>query len=87
MLKADNNGLMTNKNRTIAMRDSFMARQFNKALGIYDEPEATPEQVGKLAERLERSRQMTGKASKLSDVKKNFNKPFTKIANNLVRKK
>ena len=87
MLKADNNGLMTNKNRTIAMRDSFMARQFNKALGIYDEPEATPEQVGKLAERLERSRQMTGKASKLSDVKKNFNKPFTKIANNLGKKK
>ena len=59
LLKEDPNGLMVNKNRTIAMRDSFMAKQFNRALDI-NEPQATPEQVGKLAERLERNAQMTG---------------------------
>ena len=52
ILKEDKNGLMVNKNRTIAIRDSFMAKQFNNALGVEDEPMATPEQVGKLAERL-----------------------------------
>ena len=30
---------MTNKARTIALRDSFMAKQFNRALGVNDEPE------------------------------------------------
>jgi|TARA_B100001057_G_C22654125_1_gene873297 hypothetical protein len=74
LLKEDPNGLMVNKNRTIAMRDSFMAKQFNRALDI-NEPQATPEQVGKLAERLERNAQMTG-----------GNGPFTKIANNLGKK-
>ena len=59
LLKEDGNGLMVNKNKTIAVRDSFVAKQFNKALGV-DEPMATPEQVGKLAERLERNAQMTG---------------------------
>ena len=75
MLKQDSNGLMVNKNKTIAIRDSFMAKQFNRALGVNDEPQATPEQVGKLAERLERNAQMTGGKG-----------PFTKIANNLGRK-
>ena len=54
LLKEDDNGLMVNKNRTIAIRDSFVAKQFNKALGVNNEPGATPEQFGKLAERLER---------------------------------
>ena len=36
---------MTNKARTIALRDSFMAKQFNRALGVNDEPEATPDGV------------------------------------------
>ncbi len=45
MLKQDSNGLMVNKNKTIAIRDSFMAKQFNRALGVNDEPQATPEQV------------------------------------------
>ena len=76
MLKQDSNGLMVNKNKTIAIRDSFMAKQFNRALGVNDEPQATPEQVGKLAERLERNAQMTGGKG-----------PFTKIANNLGKKK
>ena len=60
MLRQDPNGLMVNGNRTIAVRDSYVAKQFNKALGANDEPMATPEQVGKLAERLERNAQMTG---------------------------
>ena len=75
LLEQDKNGLMVNKNRTIAMRDSFMAKQFNRALGVNDEPMASPEQVGKLAERLERNAQMTGGKG-----------PFTKIADNLGKK-
>jgi len=78
VLTEDRNGLMVNKNRTIAVRDSFIAKQFNKALDV--EPEATPEQVGKLAERLERNRQMTGaKPTKLNDLKDRYkNKPIQK---------
>ena len=76
ILKEDGNGLMVNKNRTIALRDSFMAKQFNRALGVNDEPEATPEQVGKLAERLERNRQMSGAApTKLKDLEARYKKP------------
>ena len=75
MLRQDPNGLMVNKNKTIAIRDSFMAKQFNRALGVNDEPMATPEQVGKLAERLERNAQMTGGKG-----------PFTNIAKNLGKK-
>jgi len=75
ILKEDKNGLMVNKNRTIALRDSFMAKQFNRALGVNDEPEATPEQVGKLAERLERNRQMSGAApTKLKDLEARYKK-------------
>ena len=79
ILKEDDNGLMVNKNRTIAIRDSFIAKQFNRALSV-NEPEATPEQVGKLAERLERNRQMTGaKPTKLNDLKDRYkNKPIQK---------
>lgn len=45
-------------------------------------PLATPEQVGKLAERLERNRQMTGAApTKLKDLETRFKKPkpFVKV--------
>ncbi len=76
ILKEDRNGLMVNKNRTIAIRDSFMAKQFNNALGVEDEPMASPKQVGELAERLERNAQMTGGKG-----------PFTKIADKMVKKK
>ena len=38
ILTANPTGLLTNKNKTIAMRDSFMAKQFNKALGVNEEP-------------------------------------------------
>ena len=74
LLKEDENGLMVNKNRTIAVRDSFVAKQFNKALGVNNEPEATPEQFGKLAERLERNRQMQGKATNVKKFKTQFQK-------------
>ena len=63
---------MVNKNRTIAVRDSFVAKQFNRALGA--EPEATPEQFGKLAANLERNRQMQGKGTDVNKFKKNFNR-------------
>ena len=77
MLQPDRNGLLTNKSKTIAMRDSFMAKQFNNALGVNEyQPEATPEQVGALAERLERSRQMTGgKATNLKDLENRYKQP------------
>ena len=78
ILKEDRNGLMVNKNRTIAVRDSFVAKQFNKALGVNNEPEASPAQFGKLAERLERNRQMQGKGADVNKFKKNFNKPIQK---------
>ena len=67
---------MVNKNKTIAVRDSFVAKQFNRALGA--ETEATPEQFGKLAANLERNRQMQGKATNVNKFKKNFNKPVQK---------
>ena len=76
ILKEDGNGLMVNKNKTIAVRDSFVAKQFNRALGV--EPEATPEQFGKLAANLERNRQMQGKGTDVNKFKKNFNKPIQK---------
>ncbi len=75
LLKEDDNGLMVNNNRTIAIRDSFIAKQFNRALGV-SEPEATPEQVGQLAERLERNRQMTGATpTELKDLENRYKKP------------
>ena len=78
MLHPDKNGLLTNKAKTIAMRDSFMAKQFNNAisssLGVNDMPtEATPEQFGALATRLERDRQMRGEPTNVQQFKKNFN--------------
>lgn len=79
LLRQDPNGLMVNKNRTIAIRDSFMAKQFNNALGVNDEPMATPEQVGQLAERLERNAQMTGGKGPLSNFKKKPIKKKTEV--------
>ena len=85
LLREDDNGLMVNKNRTIAVRDSFVAKQFNKALGVNNEPEASPEQFGKLAERLERNRQMQGKGTNVRNFKNQFgSSPYVK---NLQKKK
>jgi len=71
-LKLNENGLHTNKDRTIAVRDSFVANAFNKSLGIKP-TEATPEQFGALATRLERDRQMRGAPTNVQRFKKNFN--------------
>ena len=74
-LKLNENGLHTNKNRTIAVRDSFVANAFNKALGIKAEQptQATPEQFGKLAENLERDRQSRGAATNVKEFGHSFN--------------
>ncbi len=56
--------LFTNKDRTVAFKSYDEAETWNKSIGViktkYYQDEATPEQVGALAERMERSRQMTG---------------------------
>ena len=84
-LKLDSNGLHTNKDRTIAVRDSFVANAFNRSLGIKPNypTQATPKQFGELAERLEKDRQMRGAPTNVQQFKKNFNninsqKPFIK---------
>ena len=79
-LKLNENGLHTNKDRTIAVRDSFVANAFNKSLGIKPKypTEATPEQFGALAKRLERDRQMRGEPTNVQKFEKNFNNINTK---------
>lgn len=56
--------LFTNKDRTVAFKSYDEADTWNKSIGVnktkYYQDEATPEQVGALATRLERSRQMNG---------------------------
>ena len=79
-LKLNENGLHTNKDRTIAVRDSFVANAFNKSLGIKPNypTEATPEQFVALATRLERDRQMRGEPTNVQKFEKNFNNINTK---------
>ena len=74
-LKLNENGLHTNKDRTIAVRDSFVANAFNKSLGIKPNypTQATPKQFGELAERLEKDRQMRGEPTNVQRFQKNFN--------------
>ena len=73
-LKLDANGLHTNKDRTIAVRDSFVASAFNKSLGIKPNypTQATPKQFGELAERLEKDRQMRAAPTNVQRFEKNF---------------
>ena len=57
--------LFTNKDRTVAFKTYDEADTWNKAINIKTKPkplptQATPEQVGALATRMERNRQMTG---------------------------
>ena len=74
-LKLNENGLHTNKDRTIAVRDSFVANAFNKSLGIKPNypTQASPKAFGQLAERLEKDRQMRGEPTNVQRFKKNFN--------------
>ena len=73
--------LFTNEKRDIAFKSYDEADAWNKSIGAKTNSEpyptqATPEQVGKLAERLERNAQMTGGKG-----------PFTKIGDNLGKPK
>ena len=55
--------LFTNKDRTVAFKSYDEADTWNKAINVktkYYQDEATPEQVGAYAERMERHRQITG---------------------------
>ena len=56
--------LFSNKSRTIAYQNYDDADNYNKKMGFkktkYYPDQASPEQVGALAERMERNRQMTG---------------------------
>ena len=79
--------LFTNKDRTIAFKTYDEADTWNKAIGVNKKAkpyptQATPEQVGALATRLERNAQMTGKDGPFTKVaKKPIKKPFTKKTN------
>ena len=73
--------LFTNEKRDIAFKSYNEADAWNKSIGAktkYYPDEATPAQVGALAERMERSRQMTGgdgrydKPYKIEPVQINF---------------
>ena len=69
--------LFSNKDRTVSMRNYNDADAYNRAMGIKKDhysKEATPEQFGKLAERLERTRQQQGRPTKVGEFEKAFNK-------------
>ena len=75
--------LFTNKDRTIAFKTYDEADTWNKAIGVNKKAtpyptQATPEQVGALATRLERNAQMTGKDGPFTKVAKNLKKPIKK---------
>ena len=67
--------LFTNKDRTIAFKDYNSADNHNKSLGAKPKypTEASPEQFGQLAERLERDRQMRGAPTNLKEFGHRFN--------------
>jgi hypothetical protein len=69
--------LFSNKDRTVSMRNYNDADAYNRAMGIKKDhysKEATPEQFGKLAERLERTRKQQGRPTKVGEFEKAFNK-------------
>ena len=69
--------LFSNKDHTVSMRNYNDADDYNRAMGIKKDhypKEATPEEFGKLAERLERNRQQQGKATKVGQFQIGFNK-------------
>ena len=69
--------IFTNEDRTIAFKSYEDANKHNKSIGVKKGPTysgATPEQFGKLAERLERTRQQQGRPTKVGEFEKAFNK-------------
>ena len=67
--------LFTNKERTIAFKDYNSADNYNKSLGVKSKypTQASPEAFGKLAENLERDKQMRGAATNLKEFGHSFN--------------
>ena len=67
--------LFTNKDRTIAFKDYNSADNYNKSLRVKPKypTQASPEQFGKLAETLERDRQMRGAPTNLKEFGHRFN--------------
>ena len=67
--------LFTNKDRTIAFKDYNSADNYNKSLGTKPKypTQASPEQFGKLAENLERNKQMQGAATNVKEFGYSFN--------------
>jgi len=69
--------IFTNEDRTVAFKSYEDANKHNKSIGVKKGPTysvATPEQFGKLAERLERTRQQQGKPTRVDEFEKAFNK-------------
>ncbi len=67
--------LFTNKDRTIAFKDYNSADNYNKSLRVKPKypTQASPEAFGKLAETLERDKQMRGAATNLKEFGHSFN--------------
>ena len=69
--------IFTNADRTVAFKSYDDADKHNRSIGVKKEPSypgATPQQFGKLAERLERNRQQQGKPTRVDEFEKGFNK-------------
>ena len=69
--------IFTNEDRTVAFKSYDDADKHNRSIGVKKEPlypGATPQQFGKLAERLERNRQQQGKPTRVDEFEKGFNK-------------
>ena len=76
--------LFTNKDRTVAFKTYDEADTWNKAINIKTKPkplptQATPEQVGALAARMERNRQQTGSDGRYDKPIIKKKKTFTAI--------
>jgi len=69
--------IFTNEDRTVAFKSYDDADKHNRSIGVKKGPTysgATPEQFGKLAERLERNRQQQGNPTRVGEFEKAFNK-------------
>ena len=99
--------IFTNQDRTVAFKSYDDADKHNISIGVKKgttySTQATPEQFGKLAERLERARQEQGKPTKIGPFEEAFNrvkkpikksplskieiKPFVSLPNPIVRRR
>jgi len=77
--------LFTNKDRTVAFKSYDDADAHNKSIGVkntkYYQDEATPEQFGQMAARVEKMKQQQGNSTQMKDFVKKFggdDKPIIK---------